>query len=369
MVMGLLLVTVSGAAQASAPPSGAPPAIPAGRVVPKGWLPRIVPSKPRNTSIPAGYSHRWIDVKFAEGTDVSIPGTGRFNSALGLDLSGVTAALPTASRNAMFPLFDQPKASLRRQQVRLEARSHRILADLSLWYRLEVPAGSDAASMIDALDAQTIDKVAQAAPLPRVSPVTPDYQGQQGYRSAAPAGIDAGFAAGVPGGKGELLWVFDLEYSWNTSHEDLSKARAAGALILNGTPSTAFSDDHGTAVLGELVGDENGFGVTGIVPNTTIRLVNTNTTQGWNIPNAVNLARLNGGPGDVILLEQQLAGPGRRLRQRPGRLCRRRVEHTHLRRDRHCDRGRAHRGGGGRERSAGPGEHLTLRESVPWRTR
>jgi serine protease len=48
-----------------------------------------------------------------------------------------------------------------------------------------------------------------------------------------------------------------------------------GALIANKTPVDPFNDnDHGTAVLGELVADNNGFGVTGIVYSAALGMVN-----------------------------------------------------------------------------------------------
>ena len=53
----------------------------------------------------------------------------------------------------------------------------------------------------------------------------------------------------------------------------------------NGTPCDPFAakvgtTDHGTAVLGELVGDANGFGVTGLAPGATLRTVNAASLGG-----------------------------------------------------------------------------------------
>ena len=99
-------------------------------------------------------------------------------------------------------------------------------------------------------------EVAYPQPLPVRAP-TPDYTGQQGYLHVSPSGVDLDFAATWPGGTGQGVQIFDLEYSWNTSQEDLSKAALPGALIPNQTPVDPFNDpNHGTAVLGELVGDK-----------------------------------------------------------------------------------------------------------------
>ena len=97
-------------------------------------------------------------------------------------------------------------------------------------------------------------------------------------------------------------------------HESVG-ARLPGSQILNGTPADPFaSTDHGTAVLGELVGDDNGFGVTGIVPRATPELVNVvSTERGLAISDAISLAQGAMQPGDIILIEQQMRGPGGEL--------------------------------------------------------
>jgi hypothetical protein len=66
-------------------------------------------------------------------------------------------------------------------------------------------------------------------------------------------------------------------------------------------------------VLGEIVGDANGFGVTGLAPAATLRTVNAasliNGVCSLNLANAINIAANNSTAGDVILIEQQMAGP------------------------------------------------------------
>jgi Subtilase family/IPT/TIG domain len=133
----------------------------------------------------------------------------------------------------------------------------------------------------------------------------------QGYRKASSAGgIDADFAQTVAGGRGENVRIFDLEYSWNREHEDLSKARATGSDIAKGAAVANGSDDHGTPVLGEIAGDDDGFGVTGLAPKAWSGTVNTLNQAGWNIAQAVMIAARNASAGDVILIEQQVASPG-----------------------------------------------------------
>ena len=68
-----------------------------------------------------------------------------------------------------------------------------------------------------------------------------------------------------------------------------------------------FNDDnHGTAVLGEIIADNDTKGVTGISWGATIGLAPANTANlGYNPANAILLAVADGSAGDVILIEQR----------------------------------------------------------------
>lgn len=68
---------------------------------------------------------------------------------------------------------------------------------------------------------------------------------------------------------------------------------------------TGFGPDHGTAVLGQLAGLDNGFGVTGLVPDATLKVAGTQHDGFFNL--AQTFINLNGllSPGDVVLIEQQ----------------------------------------------------------------
>jgi hypothetical protein len=153
-------------------------------------------------------------------------------------------------------------------------------------------------------------EIAEPAPLPAPPPaITPDFTGNQGYLGPATDGIDAIFSATIPGGNGNGIKIYDVEYSWNQTHEDLSKANGV-LLLLNAGDSShdPFSNNnHGTAVLGELIADNNTKGVTGISSAANIGLAPAYTLNlGYNPANAILLAVADGFPGDVILIEQQI---------------------------------------------------------------
>ena len=190
------------------------------------------------------------------------------------------------------------------------------LPDLRLWYVIDLVEGTDAELFLSQLQAQ--DNVEIASFVPDIPPqptirrrlqATPDFELNQGYLDAAPQGIDARFIWTIPGGYGSGVKVYDVEREWTQNHEDL--AAALGVTPLVGPGLTGYTDDpdHGTAVLGELVGTGNQFGVTGICPAADVGLAEEYVLDGAGfkrvIADAILLAVQNGTPGDVILLEVQ----------------------------------------------------------------
>ncbi len=204
-------------------------------------------------------------------------------------------------------------SSIEHRTERVEEQSGRDIADFNLYYRLYLPADEDEAALIDELNALDIVELAQpdatAAPLPNHAGPTPSFVNRQNYRSIAPIGIDADYANGIAGGTGANARIVDLEFDWRESHEDLDNA--AAGLIANGTQNATGggNEDHGTAVLGEMIGTNDAVGVTGAAHGSPINMVNTSNTAGYNFVNAMNLAVTNTTAGDVLLIEQQIDGP------------------------------------------------------------
>ncbi len=138
---------------------------------------------------------------------------------------------------------------------------------------------------------------------------TPDFANRQIYLNGAPEGIDARYAWTVPGGSGEGVEIIDVEGGWDFNHEDLSQNK--GGMIVG----VAKSDwvDHGTAVLGEIGGDRNGFGVIGMCPNAHI----SGASLIWpervfdyeSLAPAIKFAADRLRPGDIILVEDHEPGP------------------------------------------------------------
>ena len=131
--------------------------------------------------------------------------------------------------------------------------------------------------------------------------VTPNLTSRQHYLEIAPVGIDAYYAWTLPGGRGANVRVIDCEWGWQLTHEDLLVNNLG---IIAGTNHS--SRDHGTAVFGEIGGDVNAFGVTGIAADARLgssSFTNQTTSQG------IKAAADYLAAGDIILLEIHRAGP------------------------------------------------------------
>ena len=277
-------------------------------------LPRWVPSKPARTRILEGQSREVIEVKFVEGSFFRLR-DGEMTTLEADSLVALESVLNNHPVQTIERLFTQSEEVIEAEKVALEADTNKQMPDLNLWYRMRVADGTDPEALIDALNALSEVEIAYPAPLPAPPPpysvqlpvaahlLTPDYTGQQGYLNPATGGIDAIYAWTLGGGTGSNTTIVDIEYSFNNTHEDLPSIPVIGGQMWNG-----YGDDHGTAVWGELVAMNNSYGVTGIAYGSTAKFSSACTNSvdcGYNPADAINIARTNTGPGDVILIEQQ----------------------------------------------------------------
>ncbi|KAA3601545.1 MAG: T9SS C-terminal target domain-containing protein [Calditrichaeota bacterium] len=211
--------------------------------------------------------------------------------------------------------YTSPKEELNASRSRAEQNLNKILPDLNLFFiaEFEKSTKTEVQNLIDDLNRLDFVEVAFPCPIPKVpvcnvsdiSPTTPNYQGSQGYLSPAPLGVDANFGWTIPGGTGQGIVIIDLENAWNENHEDYC---IDPNYVLNGTSPGSGSDfDHGTAVLGEMVGQDNGYGITGIVPDATAGV--HSWAAGGSFGNTIMVTSLSINQGDFILLEVHIPGP------------------------------------------------------------
>jgi hypothetical protein len=301
--------------------------------------PRAAAAKHTGRELPANtYVERFV-VKFHEGSHVRLrgnrvvplaaersPAERALLAARGLDDARLEASVRAAQAlleraprtGGVSRLFREDEASLEARRASGEARSGRELADLNLYFEVPLLLGTTAGTMaglVASLNALEGVEVAYAQPPPAVAlvdsnsepgdprPVTPLFENQQGYLNAAPVGIDARFAWGLPGGNGANVRVVDVEFAWRTTHEDLP------ALFVHGGTQSSRLDhrNHGTAVLGEIVGVRNGHGVTGIAHGARAGVQGIN--DGNSVAHHISSAVAQVGRGDIVLVELQATGP------------------------------------------------------------
>ena len=232
----------------------------------------------------------------------------------------------TGETVALEPLFGPSERRVEAARASLWARAAEELPDLSVYYtvraddsRLDALAEKFAATPgivcayvkppaeppIAPLSKEEKKEATVAAPGEDAPPVTPDFRSRQGYLGAAQEGVDALWAHTQSGGRGSGVGIIDIEGAWNFAHEDLTQNQGG---VIGGTPSADLAwRNHGTAVVGEFGGDENGVGVLGIAPEANVRAISI--FGGVGSAAAIRQAADALNPGDIILIELHRPGP------------------------------------------------------------
>ena len=192
--------------------------------------------------------------------------------------------------------------------------------DVSVVYKVQAPPDrmpelADVLRGHDAVEAAYVTPAPRPANLntmvaaPSAPPsATPDFEPGQEYLLAAPGGIDAhaawNHASG--GGGGRDVRIIDIEGAWRFAHED--HVDNLGGVIAGIQQQQLNWRNHGTAVIGEMIGNRNGFGVTGICPDANVRAIAAFGAN-WNPAAAIRKAADVLRPGDLILVELHQPGP------------------------------------------------------------
>ena len=269
-----------------------------------GLKDRAVVHKPPKTIVSSQANLLGVIVKFRENSDVRIR-DGQLVSLSGQSMSDVGRLLKPYLQKRLTRLFKKTEKELGIVKSVYEASSGRELADLNLYYRLNIPGVSEAESIINELNKLDIVEIAYPEPRPEeagdIYPTTPDFVPYQFYLAPAPAGVDAFYAKALPGGDGTGVKIIDIELEWNETHEDLDKA--LGQTI---GPGNSKGGNHGTAVLGEMIAGDNGYGVTGICPGANVGMVSA-AYHGTAEAIMIGVDNLN--RGDLMLIELHSPGP------------------------------------------------------------
>lgn len=218
------------------------------------------------------------------------------------------------------PHFAQSPRAITAARLAGEERLGAPLPDLNRYRRLLLPPAmdpTDAAALLAELNALDCVSVAFAEPLAEPASLepgedsgspgagqpaagTPDFTPLQLYLGDAPIGLGMTAISSVAGARGRGVRLIDIEAGWNWSHEDLPEPFYRFGPAIDGW------ENHGTAVLGELVGKANGRGVEGIVPDLEVGAASFSEIG---VAAAIDLASSVLDVGDIILIELHAPGP------------------------------------------------------------
>lgn len=143
---------------------------------------------------------------------------------------------------------------------------------------------------------------------------TPDFTSKQIYLEDAPRGVGARSAWKLSGGTGENVKIIDIEIGYEEKHEDLSP------FFFSPTNFPNIDINHGSAVLGVVAGQFNTMGITGIAHGSQMGFIGfaegaqDDVDQPYidSINKAIQDAVSQLQAGDVLIIEQHMAGPDSR---------------------------------------------------------
>ncbi|HMN97501.1 MAG TPA: S8 family serine peptidase [Phycisphaerales bacterium] len=287
------------------------PALAAERTPPRaehGLRPRTPALKPERMTPGPFASTAAIYVKFRDDAPVRLRDgvLDDLGTAALAAVAGQLAELADPARGGRWErLHGIAEDRLDRLRREAQERLERATADLNTEFLLWLPALAAVGPTIDALNALDIVEIAWTMPEPVPPPTPPDFTPLQGYFGSAPDGIAVAQAWGALGSRGSGVRVADCEYTFNPSHTDLPTVTVLGPPPVD----PGFGPNHGTAVLGVVGGIDQGWGVTGICSDAEFFFAGTYTSGVVNIAAAITHCLAVFAPGDIIMLEAQMAGP------------------------------------------------------------
>ena len=207
------------------------------------------------------------------------------------------------------PLFPQPPAKLRAIFQRLNPTAPH-LRDLNRYRQVDAD--------ITELLAEPCVELAYVAPAPApppnrrtspadIAPQTPSLLLMQRWLWPVPQGLGGAVGWNWPGGDGANVIVADIEYGFDSSHEDLT-SNPPQRIWGTGNDQYCY---HGNAVLGLVGAAADGFGTTGAAKAATLWVIGPYTESGsFSVAATIAEATLRLAAGDVLLIEQQTIANG-----------------------------------------------------------
>ncbi len=280
--------------------------------------PRQAAAKPAKVSLGADASVSRVVVKLIAGSRLRLNGNN-LSSLGGHEMARIQQTIRDNSSGQIRPMRTKAPHLIEKEKFILEQKSGQQLADFNNYFVIEVGSVDEARQLVNSLNQIPEVEIAYAEinpePAGDIDPPTSDFEPAQIYLNPAPAGIDAEYSWTIAGGDGTGVTIVDIEGAWRDDHEDLDAA-------LNGLiGGVMYNDqswrDHGTAVVGVMVGSDNDYGVTGISHGAELKMVSIGDIG---VTTALLTAVDSLADGDVMLIELHAPGPQYDFQSRPDQL-------------------------------------------------
>jgi len=274
--------------------------------------PRYIPEKPLETTLNERHDQNNISVKFKDDLDIGVDVDGRpvdrSGSALQVEQARNLLEEIALAGGTWFRATGADEETIDKMRTTAENNLGREIADMNNYFVLTVKNPDNTLEWINRLNSLTDIELARPINLPPPLPLPGNYQSLQGYLNPATTGIDATWAWPLAGGTGDNVTICDVELNWNSNHHDLP---AFSWWVPPGYTwgDWGYNTDHGTAVLGEMVSIDNGWGTTGAAHGATAAVAPSYLNNVWVPYVAIEYAITQLSPGDIILIELQTWGP------------------------------------------------------------
>jgi hypothetical protein len=238
-----------------------------------------------------------LHVKFWDGTAVSVK-DGKLVSESG--------ALPDLGQYGHWePFYSISPEKLNAYYEKAKQNLKKNLSDPRTLFEFHLNADEDIQSVKKEIETR-MSAIKYVSIPPKLNlPAVPDFQPTQLYLYDQEPGIHAQEFWNAYSVYGAGVKVCDIEYTFNDLHDDLPTVTIIGAQ----PEDPGFGPDHGTAVLGEIGSLNDGVGTTGIAYQSQLFFSGAYFDQTYLLEEALINTMDELDPGDIVLIEQQIAGP------------------------------------------------------------
>jgi len=199
------------------------------------------------------------------------------------------------------PFYSIPGEQLQAYYLKAKQNLKKNLSDPNTLFEFHVNPGENILEVKRKLE--TLPAIKYVSIPPKLStPVVPNLQSTQLYLFDQEPGIHVQEFWNAYSVYGEGVKVCDVEYQFNADHADLPEV-----IIVGPQPEDpGFGPNHGTAVLGEIASLNDGVGTTGIAYESQLYFAGAYFNQAYYLEEALINTMDELGPGDVVLIEQQI---------------------------------------------------------------